>query len=168
MPIECLREKNFRVDVSFTICLSVYGDIIGEVEEGYVFRFGKLEAVDMRVDDDGIDTGSFETVLSLGRVGGGNHEEGALLSCFGFVSVALEESAGKWIRIIPHEEQFHPGVGGDVVVVLEYPFIGASVFGKPGRNGIGLYGAARIACGGDGTGIVEEAADHHGDEEDAE
>ena len=154
--------------MSFTICLSVHGDIIGEVEEGHVFGFGELEAVHMRIDDDGIDTGSFETVLSLGRVGGGNHEERALLSCFGFVSIALEEPAGKRIGIISHEEQFHPGVGGDVVVVLEYPFVGASVSSKPSRNGIGLHGAARIACGGDGTGIVEEAADHHGDEEDAE
>ena len=154
--------------MSFTIRLSVHGDIIGEVEKGHIFRFGKLEAVDMRIDDDGIDTGSFETVLSLGRVGGGNHEEGALLSCFGFVSVALEESAGKWIRIIPHEEQFHPGVGGDVVVILEYPFVGTSVLGKPRRNSIGLYGAICIACSGDGAGIVEEATDDYGDEKDAE
>lgn len=154
--------------MSFTICLLVHGDIIGEVEEGYVFRFGKLEAVHMRVDDDSINAGSCEASLSFGRVGSGNHEEGALLSCFGFVSIALEESAGKRVGIISHEEQFHPGVGGDVVVVLEYPFIGASVFGEPGRNGIGLHGAARIACGSDGTGIVEEAANYHGNEEDAE
>ena len=154
--------------MSFVICFPVHGDIIGEVEKRYVFRFGKLEAVDMRIDDDSIDTGSCEAGLPLGSVGGGNHEERALLSCFGFVGVALEESAGKRIGIISHEEQFHPGIGGDVIVVLEYPFIGASVFGKPSRNGIGLYGAACIACGSDGTGIVEEAADHHGNEEDAE
>ena len=154
--------------MSFVICFSIHGDIVGEVEKGYVFRFGELETVDVRVDDDGVDAGSREARLSFGGIGSGNHKEGALFSCFCFVGVALEQSAGKRIGIILHEEKFHPGVGDDVIVIFQYPFVGTGVFGKPGRDGIGLYGATYIVGCGDGSGIVEEAADNYGDEKYAE
>ena len=85
----------------------------------------------MRIDDDGIDTGSFETVLSLGRVGGGNHKKRALLSGFGLIGIAAEESARERIGIVSHEEEFHPRVGDDIVVIFEHPFVRARVLGKP-------------------------------------
>lgn len=108
----------------------------------------------MGVDDHKIDTKLIVAFLSSGSVGHGDHEGGALLPGR-IVLIALEEAARERIGIIAEKKEFHPGVGDDVVMILENDVCSRAVRREVSRGLKGLEGIEGLAFGEESLAVVE-------------
>lgn len=79
---------------------------------------------------------------------GGDHGERAALTSVATFFIAAEEPTRERIAIIAEEEELHPGIGGEVIVILQDRGT-VSVTGEVFSRGKGLYQFMRAVLGGE-------------------
>ena len=102
-----------------------------------------------------VDAGSLEAGFRAWRIRDSNHIEGTPFAVA--ILIPAEVSAGEREEIISHEEVFHPGIGDNVIVVLQNDVVWSNPSGEEfgGREGFerrfGFWGSEK------GVSVIGEA-----------